>query len=191
MQLLQIAQYKGIMGATPAAKPLVNKPHTATVQGHVEKAAPGKDIFADHPHIEIKSDSRPPPPPPQAVPKDPAAIPAENVQVNENAPPVGEPQTEAKKAPEVVKTAGQPGAPAPKKEETVAAKAAGGEKAPVVEVPKQEVKKDASTTAPALAKEVTPAPPKAEAALAAAVQPLLEDDIEADRVAKQLYDADH
>jgi hypothetical protein len=105
---------------------------------------------------------------------------------------VGEMKTEAKKAPEVIKTAGQPGAP---NEETVAAKADVGAKVPVMEVPEQEVKKDASTTAEAAAvKEAAPAaqaPSVTEAAPAPAVQPLLEEDVEADRVAAKLYEADH
>lgn len=196
----QMSQYKAITDATPA-QPVVNKPHTDTVQGHVEKAAPGKDVFADHPHLDIKSDSRPAPP--QAAPKDPAVIAQENVQVNEN-PLVGEPKTEAKKAPEIIKTAGQPGAP---KEETVATKPDIGEKVLVIEVPEQEVKKVASTTAEAGAvkeavsvkeaaavKETAPATETTlatEAAPVPAARPLLEEDVEADRVAAKLYDAGH
>ena len=98
-------------------------------------------------------------------------------------------------APEVIKTAGQPGAQKAGTE-TVAAKAAGGEKAPVLDVPKEEPKKDASTTAGAApvneaasVEQGTTA--KAGAPPAPAPQPMLEDDVEADRVAKQLFDADH
>jgi dolichyl-phosphate-mannose-protein mannosyltransferase len=206
----QIAQYKGITGATPT-KAIINKPHTATILGQPQKAEPGKDIFADHPHLDIKSDSRPPPPA-MAAPKDPAAAAAaQNVQMNANAA-AGELKTEAKKAPEIIESSGQPGA----KAETVPAKAEfGGDK--VLQVPKEEVNKDAAATtggatfAPAtdaVSDDIAPqdpvpaksaAPAKdvttsskdatpAQDAPQAEPRPLMEEDVEADRVAKQLYE---
>jgi hypothetical protein len=142
--------------------PPVQNEHTTAVE--IPKAEPGKDIFADHPHLDIKSEGRPAPP---AAPKDGAP---QGVKVNEHAPPVGEPKTEAKKAPEVISTAGQPG-DNHDQESTVASKPDLEEK--VMEVKKEEVKKeDVKTTEGA----------KVEAG------PLLEEDIEADRVAKDLYE---
>lgn len=171
------------MGATPT-KPAPAAKAQTTVEVH--KAEPVKDVFADHPNIEIKSEGRAVPPPAPG-PKDPAAIP--NVKVNEQAPPVGEPKTEAKKAPEVISTAGQPGehekeeaakeAAAKKKEETkstVAAKAGVGENIVHVDEEKaaklaEGIKKDAGATTAA----------KVEG-------PIGEDESEADRVAAKLYD---
>jgi hypothetical protein len=172
------------MASTPSKAPVPVVPKIATTAIEIPKVEPGKDVFAEHPDIEIKSEGRAEPPAAAPAPKNEPAKDA--VQLDDDAPPVGQPKTEAKAAAEEVTTAGQPGEKKADEKSTVAAKANAGENVIKVDAAKDAGAKDA-------AKDVKKDEVKKDEKKVEVVKPagpIPEEDAQADRVAEALYEKD-